>query len=216
MRVLVAVDGESTTRAAQSLSDHPGIETVALLAPARSSNFETVTTAEGFDVVVGKAVAAETAQEAGLPAVVEAELPPGTHGVYAASILGLAVALSSDMPGSPTTAVAVEGEPKGARAVMFPSPIDSRPAVEEPVDGFRVLVARGEGPLQAAIALGADRHRVVMDHAGFMEGIALAAGVGILLEGTVEAAIPVWAAASTYLKTAVDMGLVLGERSAPT
>lgn len=216
MRVLVAVDGESTTRAAQSLADHPGIEAVALLAPAKSRNFETVTTAEGFDVVVGKAVATETAQRAGLPAVVEGELPPGARGVYGASILGLALALASDLPGNPTTAVAVEGEPEGERTVMFPSPIDSRPAVEESVDGRSVLVARGEGPLQAAIALGADRHRVVMDHARFMEGIALAAGVGILLERPVDAAIPVWEAASAYLKTAVEMGLVLGERPAPT
>jgi hypothetical protein len=216
MRVLVAVDGESTTRAAQSLADHPGIETVALLAPASSRNFETVTSADGFDVVVGKAVAAETAQRAGLPAVVEGELPDGSRGVYGASIQGLAIALSKDLSDSPLAAVALEGEEDGDRTVMFPSPIDSRPATEETFAGHSLLVARGEGPLQAAIALGGDRHRVVMDQARFMEGIALAAGVGILLDRSVENVLGVWEAASTYLSTAVAMGLVLGERPAPT
>lgn len=215
MRVLVAVDGESTTRAAQSLADHPGIEAVALLAPASSRNFETVSSADGFDVVVGKAVAAETAQQAGLPAIVEGQLPEGCRGVYGASIAGLALALSEDLSDSPIAAVALEGEPDGDRTVMFPSPIDSRPATEETFAGRRLLVALGEGPLQAAIALGPNRHRVVMDQARFMEGIALAAGVGILLDQAVETAIPVWEAASSYLKAAVDMGLVIGERPAP-
>lgn len=216
MRVLVAVDGESTTRAAQSLADHPGIDTVALLAPASSRQFETVTSAEGFDVVVGKAVAAETAQRAGIPAVVEDELPVDSPGVYGASIVGLALALAADLEGEPLTAVALEGEPAGDRTVMFPSPVDSRPVTEERISGRRVLVGRGEGPLQAAIALGTDRHRVVMDHARFMEGIALAAGVGILLEEATETSLPVWERNSVYLRTAVEMGLVIGERPAPT
>ncbi|HLU32050.1 MAG TPA: hypothetical protein VK088_09825 [Acidimicrobiia bacterium] len=215
MRVLVAVDGESTTRAAQSLADHPGIGSVAVLAPASSRHFQTVTSAEGFDVVVGKAVAAETAQRAGLPAVVEDELGAGSVGVFGASIVGLALALAADLEGDPLTAVALEGEADGDRTVMFPSPIDSRSVTEEWISGRRVLVGRGEGPLQAAIALGTDRHRVVMDHARFLEGIALAAGVGILLERPEEGAIGVWEAASAYLRTSVEMGLVIGERPAP-
>lgn len=214
MRALVAVEGESTTRAAHSLSDHPAIDAVALLAPATSGSFETVDTAAGFDVVVGRRVAAETAHQAGLPAVVVDTLDAGAVGVYGASLKGLALALAAGMSGSPLVAVAVEGDPGGDRPLLFPSPIDSRAATAEDLDGHRLWVAPGPGPLQAAMAQGPHRHRVVLDDSRFLEAIALAAGVGVLLEEMVGGPVPVWERASSYLRTAAEMGLVIGERPA--
>lgn len=213
MRVAVAVEGEVTTRAAQSLSTHPDVEVV-LLAPATSSQFEVVDTPVGCAAVFGAGTAARVGAASRLPAVTTAGLG-GQPGVAWASIRGLALALSSDLEGIRRIAAAIPGDPVGDETVVFPSPIDGRQAREEAVDSSRVLVARGEGPLASALALGGDRHRVIVDDHRFMEAIALAAGVGVLAEGGVTGPIPVWERSRPYLRTAAEMGLVIGER-APT
>lgn len=211
MKVAIAVEGEVTTRAAQSLSSHPDVEVV-LLAPAQSSQFEVVDTPEGCVAVFGAGTAVRVAAASHLPAVTTTGLDGGP-GVAWASIQGLALALGSDLDSIGCIAAAIPGEPGGEETVVFPSPIDGRQAVEEKVDSRSVLVARGEGALASALALGGDRHRAIMDDHLFMEAIALAAGVGVLGEGEVTGAVPVWERSGPYLRTATEMGLVIGERN---
>lgn len=211
MRLVVVVDGETTTRAAHSLSTHPGVEQVAVLGPAKSTHFDTVTSLAGFDAVVGTDKAAAPSREAGLPVIVSGDLP-GQAGVSGASIPGLALALAVGVEGVHSVAVAVPGEEMGDETVTFPSPIDARPAHRELFDGHEVQVA-DSNELAAAMVLGESRHRVVVDHPPFLAGIALAAGIGVFLEGPVTEPIPTWTRSRAYLRTAVEMGLVVGERS---
>lgn len=212
MRIVVAVDGDVTTRAAQSLAAHPDVE-VALLSPTTSTQFETVSSAEGFDAVLGTEKAVEAAAEADLPALTNGELL-GQVGVAWASITGLALALASEVDGG-IVALAVPGETGGDETVVFPSPIDARNATVESVEDRQVYIARGDSPLAAALALGRHRHRVIVDDYHFMGAVALAAGVGILLEEPLFGPIPVWQRPAAYLRTAADMGLVIGERPTP-
>lgn len=209
--VVIAVKGEVTTRAAHSLSAHPAVDRVALLAPAKSSHFDTVEEVAGFDVVAGTESAVGVAHAGGIPVITTGTLEDGS-GVSSASIEGLALALAVGVDRVETVAVAVPGEPDGEVPVVFPSPIDTRPSRRQRLDGHDLLVAAGPGYLAAAMVLGEQRHRVVVDHSLFLAGIALAAGVGIMLEG-LDGPTPTWTRADTYLRTAVDMGLVIGERS---
>ena len=205
--VVVAAEGEATRRAALSLSTHPDVE-VALLGPTTSSQFPVVDSAIGYDAVVGSERAAI---EAGIPAVVPGALERH-FGVEHCSIAGLALALAADLEGVGTVAVAVPGAGGGDQEVTFPSPIDSRRARAESFSGRTVFVADSPDDAAAALALGQDRHRVILDDHRFMEGVALAAGVGVLLAGYESG--PVWRHAPAYLQTATEMGLVIGERPA--
>ena len=208
MKVVVAVEGEATRRAAHSLSPHPDIE-VALLAPATSTQFSVVDSAAGHDAVVGLGRAARVAAASGVPAVVAGSLD-GNRGIEHCSIPGLALALAADLESPGTVAVAMPGADGGDETIVFPSPIDSRRAHPETFSGRTVFVADGHETVAAAMALGRDLHRVILDDHRFMEGIALAAGVGILVAGFESG--PVWEHAAPYLQTATEMGLVIGER----
>jgi hypothetical protein len=55
---------------------------------------------------------------------------------------------------------------------------------------------------------------VIVDDHQFLEGVALAAAAVAALEGEPLAGpTPVWTRAEAYLRAAVDMGLVIAERS---
>lgn len=207
MRVAIAVEGEVTTRAAQSLSAHPGIEVV-LLAPSTSSQFQVVDTPDGCTAVFGEAEAGRVGVAHGIPAVVTGA-SDAAAGVSWASIRGLALALAADLDDVEAVAVGVPGDPGGTETVVFPSPIDGRAAERETVNGRTVLVGRGDGPLAAALALGRSRHRVIVDDHRFMEAVALAAGIAVL---DPVGSVPVWERPGPYLHTAAAMGLVIGER----
>lgn len=211
-RIVVVVDGEVDMRAAQSLAVHPGVEAVALLGPTKSPHFPTVATPAGWDLVLGSGRAAEVAAEHAMAAAIVGELSD-QRGISLGSPHGLALALAVGLEAVQTVAVALPGPPAGESAVVFPSPIDARPAIVESVDGHEVHVARGEGSLAAAMALGADRHRVIVDDHSFLEGVALAAAAVAALAAGLEGPTPVWTRADAYLRAAVDMGLVIGERS---
>lgn len=213
MRVVVVVEGEVTTRAAHSLAAHPEIEAVALLAPSRSEHFPTTDNPDDFDVVVGSGNAVTVAEGAGLPAVVTGRLGD-QRGVSGASVMGLALALSVGVDNVEMVALAVPGEANGGTMVTFPAPIDSRPARQERYDGHPVLIAPGEGTVAAVMVLATKRHRVIVDDHSFMQAIALAAGVGVLIEGPVTDPTTAWTQAGPYLRTAVTMGLVIAERAA--
>jgi hypothetical protein len=212
-RILIAVEGELTMRAAQSLASQPGVDQLSLLAPAKSASFPTVERATGYDLVVGRTVAAEVGANEGIPAVVEGTLK-GQPGIYHASIQGLAMALAVGVDEVETVAIATPGDPQGRDQLVFPSPIDSRKARAKRVDGHEVLVASGPGPLASAIVLGANRHRVIVDDHHFMAGIALAAAAAVALTDPPHESLPVWTRAVDYLRVAVEMGLVIGERAA--
>lgn len=210
MRVVVAVEGEVTTRAAQSLATQPGIE-VSLLGPSNSPQFDVVASAEGFDVVVGRDRAVEAATAVGIPAVTTGALH-GHPGVAWCSLAGVALALAVGVDSPQVVAVAVPGEGGGDQHVTFPSPINRQPARHEPVGDRSVLVAPGSEPLGAALVTGGDMDRVIMDNHSFLEAVALAAGVGIWTENPNLGSVRVWDRSDDYLRTATAMGVVIAER----
>ncbi|CAN5872240.1 hypothetical protein BH23ACT5_BH23ACT5_06950 [soil metagenome] len=207
-RVAVALGGEAFKRAAFSLAAHPGIAEVAVLAPATSKHFRVVEDPHGYDVVVGRW---ESPHDHGLPTVVPDE-DLGTAGVYGGSILGLVLALAVGLDGVDTMAAALPGDSAGDTKIVFPSPIDGRSATVERFGGHPVHVARGEGPLGAAMVTSPSRDRVIVDNHAFLEGIALAAAASLLATEGRDTPTPVWTMAERYLRAAVDMGLVIGER----
>ncbi len=199
-------------RAAQSLAVHSGIDGVAVLAPAKSNHFPTTDTVEGWDLVMGSERAVGAGRKHGVPVAVTGAVDAHA-GVSLGSPVGLALALAVGVEGIETLAVAVPGEPGGDLPVVFPSPIDSRASVAERFDGHEVRVARGDGPLAAVMVLGAERHRVVLDDHSFLAGIALAAAAVVALEVEPATATPAWSHSEIYLRAAVEMGLVIGERT---
>lgn len=208
---MVAVDGEATRRAAFSLSTHPGVSKVSVLAPAASRHFPVVDSPEGHDLVIS--VSASGWDGPDLPlAVADDQLD--RPGVYGGSPQGLARALANGSGDVDILALAFPGEPTRGTDVMFPSPIDGRRATTDLVGGRKVYMAPGEGPLGAAMALGSERHRVILDNFHFMEGIALAAAAVLALSDPGGATLAVWEDATTYLAAATAMGLVVGERPA--
>ncbi|MFP3915198.1 MAG: hypothetical protein ACLFWM_10005 [Actinomycetota bacterium] len=209
-RFAVAVDGDVTTRAAHSLSTHPGIEVV-LLAPATSRQFDVVDSPAGCRAVVGTERALRAAQSAGLPAVTAGDTD-GLPGVAWASLPGLALALAAALEGVDTVAVALPGEPEGSREVVFPSPIDARRVRPEAVDSHTVWMGGGDGSLAAALSLGGEHDRVILDDHLFMSAIALAAGAVLLVEDQTPGRVAVWERSEPYLRAVTDMGLVLAER----
>lgn len=213
-RILIAVEGEMTMRAAQSLAVHPGVDEITLLAPAKSSYFPTVKSADGHDMVVGGSVATEVGADSGIPAVVWGPLGD-QPGLEHCSIEGLALALAVGTEAVDTVAVAIPGDPGGDQPVTFPSPIDTVQTNSRRVDGHEVLVGHTDGDLAAAMVWGSRLHRVILDSHPFMAGIALAAAAATLVDNPVDGAAGVWTRASDYLGACVDMGLVIGER-APT
>lgn len=208
--------GELAIRAAHSLTSHPGVTAVSLLAPAKSASFPTVEDAGDSDVVVGPGEDARHAAEAAGKPVVVSEMVLGGPGIYGASLRGLALALTSGLGVPTTVALATAGPPGGGRDVTFPSPIGRRSAAEEIVEGHHILVARGAGTFEAVYAAGPHLHRTIVDEGLFMAGIALAAGVALMREPPPSPAEPVWRWADAYLRTVVAMGLVVGERPAVT
>lgn len=212
-RLVVAVEGEVTMRAAQSLVVHPGVDEVALLAPAKSLHFPTVSSPAGWDLVVGSEKAARAGRRHGIPVAVAGTLDD-QPGVFLGSAVGLALALAVGVDMVETIAVALPGEASGDDDVVFPSPIDARPTIVERHDGHDIRVSRGPGNLAAVMVMGSDRHRVVLDDHSFMTGIALAAAAIVGLDAGQVTAFPVWSRSADYLQTAVAMGLVIGERAA--
>lgn len=208
-RVAIAVDGEVTLRAAQSLSVHPGVDEVVVLSPSENTHFATVENARGFDVLVGTDRAAPLGVRDQVPVAVTGDLPD-QPGVSLGSPIGLALALAVGLEAVEIVGVATPGDAEGAETVVFPSPIDARFADKRKIDGHLVHVAGGDGPLAAAMVLGAGRHRVIVDDHRFMAGVALAAAAAVSLATGLDG--PVWTRAAEYLRTAVEMGLVIGER----
>lgn len=211
-RVVVAVEGEVTMRAAHSLASHDGVDEVAVLGPTKSNSFPTVDKPDGWDVVVGRKNAADAGRRSGVVAAVTDDLV-AQPGISLGSPFGLVLALAVGVEMVETLAVALPGNPGSGEQIVFPSPIDGRPAVAERHGGHAIQVGRGAEPLTAVMVLGAERHRVVLDDSKFLAGVALAAAAVVATTTRPDRPVPAWSHAGLFLDTATAMGLVLAERA---
>ncbi|HEU4318485.1 MAG TPA: hypothetical protein VFS66_00225 [Acidimicrobiia bacterium] len=210
MRVGLLVSGDVSVRAAHSLQAHPGIDDVVVVGPATSKSFPVVDDAGECDVLVGSGPdAPELAVKHGVGLIWDGlEAAPGAL-VWGASPQGIALALAAREPDPRLVALAHPDCPqsRGTHTVRFPDPVGRLEVHDDSVDGRPLATAKATNGFAACLVEGVDRRVAVIDHAGFMSGVALAAGVA--LSGGVGG--PVWSDALAYLETATEMGLVMAE-----
>jgi hypothetical protein len=94
------------------------------------------------------------------------------------------------------------------RTTRFPDPVGRVGTFDGTLGGRPVALAQSPNEFAACLAVGASRRVTVVDHGGFMSGVALAAGVAAA-NGSDQ---PVWDRALAYLEAVTDMGLVMAER----
>jgi hypothetical protein len=184
VKVAVAFEGELATRVRHILETEPDVSVVDA-------------TEEDCEAEIGRPG----------PRGVIADLVAKGQGVYGASPIGLAIAISRRLDQSPSlVAVAVPGiPPKTGIEVDFPPPIGRLRADVVPEVPERVLLARTNGPWSAVLVRAGSVGRLIIDHAGFIRAICLTAGISVL---PVDEPTPVWAKAESYLRRAESMGLV--------
>jgi hypothetical protein len=93
------------------------------------------------------------------------------------------------------------------RTTRFPDPVGRLGVADDTVGGRPVALARSRNEFAACLAVGASRRVTVVDHGGFLSGVALAAGIAVAGDES----LPVWDRALPYLETATEMGLVMAE-----
>ena len=215
MRIGLLVTGDISVRSAHSLQAHPGVDEVVVIGPAKSKSFEVVDTAEGCDYLVGHGEKAPgLARKHGVPLIWDGEGPDERDvAVWGASPSGLAIALASREPDPRLVAVAhpdiaaASRASRTARATRFPDPVGRVTVEDATLGGNPIAVASSPNDFAACLAVGATRRVTLVDHGGFMSGIALAAGVAAA-NGSNH---PVWESALPYLEAVTDMGLVMAE-----
>lgn len=211
MKIGVLVTGDAAVRAAHSLEAHPGIDEVVVIGPARSKSFVVVPDAQSCDYLVGTGEDAPgKARSHGVPLIWDGERPEEGVVVYGASPQGLTLAMAAREPDHQLVAVAHPGlSPGTAHRASFPPPVGRIGVADSTYAGHRLATGKSPNSFAACLALGAGRNITIVDHGGFMSGVALAAGV-VVANGE---ATPVWADALDYLHAATDMGLVMAEES---
>lgn len=211
MRVGLLVTGDTAVRSAHSLQAHPSIDEVVVIGPAKSKSFDVVDSVEDCDYLVGHGEKApRMARKHGVPLIWDGEGPDEKGvAVWGASPTGLAIALASREPDPRLVAVAhPEINDSGAsRSTRFPDPVGRVNVFDASLGGRPVALARSPNEFAACLAVGARRRVTVVDHGGYMSGIALAAGVAAA-NGSNR---PVWEEALAYLETVTEMGLVMAE-----
>ena len=212
MRVGLLVTGDTAVRAAHSLQAHPEVEEVGVIGPAKSKSFEVVSSAEGCDYLVGHGEKApKLARKHGIPLIWDGEGPDQEGvAVWGASPTGLAIALASREPDPRLVAVAHPDIDPGSgtsRTTRFPDPVGNAEVFDATLGGRPIAIAGSPNDFAACLAVGASRRVTVVDHGGFMSGIALAAGVAAV-NGANR---PIWDGALRYLETVTEMGLVMAE-----
>ena len=101
MIVGVLVTGDTSVRAAHSLSAHPTVDEVVVVGPARSKSFRVVPSAERCDFLVGSGPEAPgIARNHGVPLIWDGESIEDGVIVAGGSPAGLALALASRRAGS--------------------------------------------------------------------------------------------------------------------
>ncbi|HUF16137.1 MAG TPA: hypothetical protein VMQ46_09610 [Acidimicrobiia bacterium] len=212
MRVGLLVTGDIAVRSAHSLQAHPGIDDVVVIGPATSKSFEVVQSGTGCDFLLGTGGSApDLARKHGVPLIWDGEGPEEGVAVWGASPAGLAVAIGAREPDPRLVAVAHPLIENGAtsRTTRFPDPIGRVGVRDVRLGGRPVALARSPNDFAACLTIGAGRRVTVVDHGGFLAGVALAAGVAVT-NGTGD---PVWSGALSYLEAATEMGLVMAERA---
>lgn len=212
MKIGVPAEGETASRAAHSLAAHPLVEELVIVGPATSRYYRVVDDPSGCDLlVVTGPDAPERHVSHGIPMVWDGPGPRPGVVVWAASPVGLALAMAEreDDP----TLVAAAHPALGARTgerLRFPDPV-GRVAVSELEGGGRRLHAGGVSGSDAAVMVRSrERSVAIVDDAGFMSGVTLAAGI-VVADGTPK---PVWEAALDYMNAVTQMGLVMAESAA--
>jgi hypothetical protein len=205
----VIVSGDTSVRAAHSLASHPGVDEVVVFAPATSKTFRVVPDGAGIDVAVGSGDDAPgIARRLGVPLVWDGETLEDGVVVYGAAPQGLALALAAREADPQLVALAHPSMDGGShQKIRFPDPIGRRSAVDDIYAGKRVATAKSPNVFAAALTNGAARRVTIVDQSDFLDGIALAAGVGAI--GEVPG--PVWESALGYLKAVTEMGLIMAE-----
>lgn len=201
--------GGTAVRAAHSLSAHPTIDEVVVIGPAKSKSFVVTDTAEGCDLLVGTGPDAPArARRHGVPLLWDGDTASEGVAVWGANPSGLTLALASRETDPRLVAVAHPELHGGSdHQARFPDPLGSLGVADTTYAGHRLAQAKSPNEFAACLAVGAGRRVTIIDHADFLSGIALAAAADIAEEGTK----PVWDTALDYLRTAVDMGLVMAE-----
>jgi hypothetical protein len=210
VRVGLLVTGDTAVRAAHSLQAHPGVDDVVVIGPARSKSFKVIEDARGCDLLVGSgSTAPGIAREHEVPLIWDGEGPAEGVGVWGASPTGLALALASREADPRLVAVAhPDIERNGTtRSTRFPDPVGNVGVFDATLGGRPVALARSPNEFAACLAVGAARSVTVVDHGGFLSGVALAAGIAAADGGDT----PVWEKALDYLEAATEMGLVMAE-----
>ena len=210
VRVGLLVTGDTAVRAAHSLQAHPSIDEIVVIGPATSKSFEVVDTADGCDYLVGHGHSAPgLARKHRIPLIWDGEGPGEGIAAWGAAPTGLAIAMASRETDPQLVAVAhPEIEASGTtRNTRFPDPVGRVGVFDATVGGRPVALAHSPNDFAACLAVGAGRRVTVVDHAAFLSGIALAAGVATA-NGSGG---PVWADALAYLEATTEMGLVMAE-----
>ena len=211
MRLGLLVTGDISVRAAHSLAAHPTVDEVVVIGPARSKNFAVVNGAERCDFLVGSGDAAiGKAKPFDVPLVWDGDSAKRGVLVWGANPRGLALALADREEDPRLVAMA---HPEAAAAdgppVRFPDPI-GRLNTHNGVYADRPLgVARSTSEFAACLVESAERRVTIVDDAGFLSGVALAAAIEVAIDGGG----PVWDSSLSYLEAATEMGLVMAEGS---
>ena len=209
MKIGVLVTGDTAVRAAHSLAAHPSVDEVVVIGPANSKSFEVVETAEGCDFLIGTGPEAPSrAEKHKVPLLWDGESGAEGVAVWGANPQGMTLALASRESDPRLVAVAHPDLDEGSdHHARFPDPLGSLGVADKTYGGQHLAEAQSPNEFAACLAIGAGRRVTIIDAAAFMSGIALAAAVDIA-DSTPK---PAWDDALTYLKAAMDMGLVMAE-----
>ena len=201
--------GDHSVRAAHSLAADPLADLVVVVGPAKSHSFKVVDDPSGLDFLVGSGPAAPArAREFGLPLVWDGDHSVEGVGIWGASVAGLAAAMASRERKVEIAAAAhPDHAPGGGESVRFARPVGATQVDSLDLGAYTVLVGKSYNDYAACMISAKKRRLTILDRAGFLSGIALAAGAA-LWAGTPRA---VWDAGLTYLETATGMGLVMAE-----
>lgn len=215
MKVGLLVTGDTAVRAAHSLQAHPGVDSVVVVGPARSKSFEVVDDAGECDFLVGNGPTAPgLARKHGVALIWDGEGPEEGVAVWGASPTGLALSLAAREPDPRLVAMAHPDIPGSStnRTTRFPDPIGTVGVFDATLGGRPIALAHSPNEFASCLAIGANRRVTVVDHGGFLSGVALAAGIAAV-DG---AEATVWENALEYLEAATEMGLVMAESAQTT
>jgi len=209
VRVGVLVSGDTAVRAAHSLSAHDSVEEVVVVGPARSRSFRVVPDASECDLLIGSGEEAPArAQRFEVPLLWDGDTEVEGVAVWGASPIGLALALAAREPDPRIVAVAHPDLDEGSdHQVRFPDPVGSVKVADATFGGNPVALAHSPDRFAACLAVGSERRVTIIDDGAFMSGVALAAAIDVVGNGTSA----VWDDALAYLRAAAAMGLVMAE-----